>query len=453
MEQTNLRPLNYLNLLSRREIEGILDTHTDVFEMFRACALAVLNTGNEGDDGAALLATNRDFEIEVHYQPRGIKLSVRNAPPSAFVDGVMIRGIQDHLFAALRDIIYYSHRLRSDQVDVTTTEGITDTVFDILKNAHVIRPDTQPNVVVCWGSHSIGRTEYEYTKEVGYQLGLRGCDIATGCGTGAMKGPMKGAAIGHAKQQFTGRYIGLTEPGIIAAESPNPIVNELVILPDIEKRLEAFVRLAHAVIVFPGGVGTIEEILYALSIRLHPSNRRAPLPLIFTGPEASRGYFDMIDRYLRTVLGPAIAEHYEIIIDDPAAVAVAAKSEIGRIKRFRKRNQEAYNYNWSLHLEPSLQQPFEPTHQNMASLDLTEGGEPHVLAAQLRRAMSGIVAGNVKPTGVAAVREHGPFRLTGSQRLIEATDEVLQTCIDQGRMKLGSAAYRPCYEMVHSDAA
>ena len=29
------------------------------------------------------------------------------------------------------------------------------------------------------------------------------------------------------------------EPGIIAAESPNPIVNELAILPDIEKRLDA----------------------------------------------------------------------------------------------------------------------------------------------------------------------------------------------------------------------
>ena len=37
--------------------------------------------------------------------------------------------------------------------------------------------------------------------------------------------------------------MGLTEPGIITAEAPNPIVNELVILPDIEKRLEAFVRV------------------------------------------------------------------------------------------------------------------------------------------------------------------------------------------------------------------
>ena len=33
-----------------------------------------------------------------------------------------------------------------------------------------------------------------------------------------MKGPMKGATIAHAKQRRTvTRYIGLTEPGIIAA--------------------------------------------------------------------------------------------------------------------------------------------------------------------------------------------------------------------------------------------
>ncbi|TGQ96232.1 LOG family protein, partial [Mesorhizobium sp. M4B.F.Ca.ET.203.01.1.1] len=107
------------------------------------------------------------------------------------------------------------------------------------------------------------RDEYLYTKQVGYELGLRGLDICTGFGPGAMKGPMKGATIAHAKQRRTvTRYIGLTEPGIIAAESPNPIVNHLVIMPDIEKRLEAFVRIGHGIIVFAGGVGTAEEILY-----------------------------------------------------------------------------------------------------------------------------------------------------------------------------------------------
>ena len=80
---------------------------------------------------------------------------------------------------------------------------------------------------------------------------------------------MKGAAVSHRKQRnSSGRYIGVSEPGIIAAESPNPVVNELIIMPDIEKRLEAFVRLSHAIVVFPGGVGTTEEIFYILALLL-----------------------------------------------------------------------------------------------------------------------------------------------------------------------------------------
>src|SRR4029077_16936119 len=121
-----------------------------------------------------------------------------------------------------------------------------------------------------------------------------------------MKGPMKGATIGHAKQRRGGnRYIGITEPGIIAAESPNPIVNHLVIMPDIEKRLEAFVRLGHGIIVFPGGVGTAEEILYLLVWWLDPVNTRQPLPVVLTGPRASAGYFEQIGRFVEGTLGAA----------------------------------------------------------------------------------------------------------------------------------------------------
>lgn len=46
----------------------------------------------------------------------------------------------------------------------------------------------------------------------------------------------------------------MTEPSIIAAEPPNPLVNELIIMPDIEKRLEAFVRIAHGIIIFPAAL-------------------------------------------------------------------------------------------------------------------------------------------------------------------------------------------------------
>ena len=142
-------------------------------------------------------------------------------------------------------------------------------MFHILRNARLLKVPADANLVVCWGGHAISRNEYDYTKLVGYELGLRGLNICTGCGPGAMKGPMKGATIGHSKQRIRdGRYIGITEPGIIAAESPNPIVNSLVIMPDMEKRLEAFVRVGHGVIIFPGGVGTTEEILYLLGVML-----------------------------------------------------------------------------------------------------------------------------------------------------------------------------------------
>ncbi len=146
-------------------------------------------------------------------------------------------------------------------------------------------------------------------------MGLRGLDICTGCGPGAMKGPMKGATIGHAKQRIkNGQYLGITEPGIIAAESPNPIVNDLVILPDIEKRLEAFVRTGHGIVVFPGGAGTAEEILYILGILLHPDNKDMPFPLIFTGPDCSGDYFREIDRFIAGTLGriraAALQNHY-----------------------------------------------------------------------------------------------------------------------------------------------
>ena len=80
---------------------------------------------------------------------------------------------------------------------------------------------------------------------------MRELNICTGCGPGAMEAPMKGAAVGHAQQRYKdSRFIGMTEPSIIAAEPLNPLVNELIIIADIEKRLEAFVRIAHGIIIF-----------------------------------------------------------------------------------------------------------------------------------------------------------------------------------------------------------
>ncbi|MBM3011473.1 LOG family protein, partial [Citrobacter freundii] len=73
--------------------------------------------------------------------------------------------------------------------------------------------------------------------------------------------------------------------------------------PDIEKRLEAFVRIAHAIIIFPGGVGTAEELLYLLGILMNPANKDHVLPLSLTGPKESADYFRVIDELIVHTLG------------------------------------------------------------------------------------------------------------------------------------------------------
>src|SRR5690349_16091812 len=292
-------PRGGLDVLSRDEVARLRDASVGgMHELLRRCALAVLTTGSTSDDPRAARELYPDFDIQVHQLDRGLRLDLHNAPAMAFVDGQIIRGVAELLAAVVRDLVYTSIELAPEYADeLGSSAGITDAVFRLLRNASVLDPSETPNLVVCWGGHSISRDEYMYTKEVGYQLGLRGLDICTGCGPGAMKGPMKGATIAHAKQRQRGsRYIGITEPGIIAAESPNPIVNHLVIMPDIEKRLESFVRLGHGIIVFPGGVGTAEEILYLLGLMLHPDNDALQFPLVLTGPKSSAAYFEQIDQ-------------------------------------------------------------------------------------------------------------------------------------------------------------
>lgn len=449
MPLSYVRPTRSLDLLSHREISGVMNAESHTYELFRQCALAILNTDSNEDDITAINEQFADFDVHVIPESRGIKLELVNAPASAFVDGKIIYGIREHLFSVLRDIVYTHHKMALDgRFDTESSEGITDAVFRILRNAGVVRANVRPQLVVCWGGHSIPRHEYDFTKKVGYELGLRGLSIATGCGIGAMKGPMKGAVVSHGKQHIRdGRYIGITEPGIIAAESPNPTVNELVILPDIEKRLEAFVRLSHGIIVFPGGAGTAEEVLYILGLLMHPDNQKVSFPLIFAASATSADYFSSLDAFIRFTLGDEAARYYDIIIDDPVLVGQRMSEGVESVHRHRRKHSESYAYNWSLVVPEAFQTPFIPSHENMLNLALHRDQASHTLAAELRCAFSGIVAGNVKAEGIERIRSHGPYQLKGDAEMVSALETLLVSFVEQGRMKL-KGEYKPCYTLL-----
>src|SRR4029077_1781703 len=95
-----------------------------------------------------------------------------------------------------------------------------------------------------------------------------------------------------------------------------------------------------------------------------------------------------------------------------------------------------------------FQQPFEVTHAAMRALDLRRGQAAHALAANLRRAFSGIVTGNVKEYGIQAIETQGPYELSGDPAIMRLLDELLAAFVAQRRMRLPGSVYRPVYRLV-----
>ncbi|MEL6214809.1 MAG: pyrimidine/purine nucleosidase domain-containing protein, partial [Pseudomonadota bacterium] len=79
-------PEGTLEVLSQLEVNALRSKGEDgLYPLLRRCALAVLTTGSMTDDPSELLAQYHDFEVSILQVDRGVRLSLRNAPDSAFV--------------------------------------------------------------------------------------------------------------------------------------------------------------------------------------------------------------------------------------------------------------------------------------------------------------------------------------------------------------------------------
>jgi len=137
-----------------------------------------------------------------------------------------------------------------------------------------------------------------------------------------------------------------------------------------------------------------------------------------------------------------------VIVDDAAAVARHMSRAMETVRQYRRQRGDAYNFNWLLRIPPQFQLPFEVTHESMRGLELHRDQPVHELAANLRRAFSGIVTGNVKESGIAAIERQGPFELSGDASVMALLDQLLASFVAEQRMKLPGSKYRPCYRLV-----
>ena len=122
---------------------------------------------------------------------------------------------------------------------------------------------------------------------------------------------------------------------------------------------------------------------------------------------------------------------------------------IDKVRESSGSPKDAFFFNWALQRAAGIPAAVRPTHEAMARAAIcTTTGQPSELAADLRRAFSGIVAGNVKEEGMRPIEQHGPFEIHGDADIMQALDALLHAFVEQQRMKLpGGTAYVPCYRI------
>ena len=140
---THISPLGSMDMLSQLEVDMLKRTaSSDLYQLFRNCSLAVLNSGSLTDNSKELLSRFENFDINVLRRERGVKLEVINPPEEAFVDGRIIRSLQANLFAVLRDILFVNGQIhnagRFQHLDLESSVHITNLVFSILRNARAL---------------------------------------------------------------------------------------------------------------------------------------------------------------------------------------------------------------------------------------------------------------------------------------------------------------------------
>ncbi len=411
--------------------------------LFRSCSLVALNAGNKNGI-AHVEREHKKFGIKLHRDDKGVHILLDHPPKSAIkvvrgkpqVMGIFV----DHLRSIAGDLLAHPKLFHSTQ-----PKDITDGIRGLLQNNDILE-GTQLNGytltrLTCQGGQCISDQEYYHYKEVGREAGFQGYEIITGGGNGSMRAPFSGAAAGHRAQCIeNAKMIGLTCPDIIANEPPNDAVRPVITFPDMEKRLEAFVRMAMGTVIGPGGVGTIEEILYLMAILLDPRNKEHATAIVLSGPEHQ--FFDLLGSFIRESLGEEVWNVFRskvtIVVNDPQKsvdeLTHAIDSPKG-VREFRSAMGMSELWDELITIHPDLQIPFVPSHESVAVLRLNRNQSPQQLIIELRKAISAIVWATVTEKGNAAVRNE-PLRIHGEQRITRALEHLLASFTAQKRWNL-----------------
>jgi len=166
-----------------------------------------------------------------------------------------------------------------------------DIVADI--DTLLVEMETEFYRVCIFGSARIGEDSeiYRQVEALAEALAREGTDIVTGGGPGLMEAANKGAKAGSHGSWSIGLPIEL--PFEADANSHLDVKN---LHRRFSSRLDEFMRITHAVIVVPGGIGTLLELFYTWQLMQVHHIRPRPF-LLFATDDTWTTFLDWLRAY------------------------------------------------------------------------------------------------------------------------------------------------------------
>lgn len=205
--------------------------------------------------------------MELHFTPT-------NGPADEAIEQLMklVGGIQRK--EIVREMILAALKAGQEDDQKADLKLMNTSLKEMRFTAKVFGPYRHVKKVTVFGSARIKPEEplYQLARKLGHQLVAHGYMVITGGGPGIMQAVNEGAG----PENSFGVNIRLP-----FEQKPNPVIDgnpRYIMYKYFFNRKVAFLKEAHAVILFPGGFGTLDEAMESLT--LLQTGKRYSLPLI-----------------------------------------------------------------------------------------------------------------------------------------------------------------------------
>lgn len=164
--------------------------------------------------------------------------------------------------------------------------------LEVMWGAYKISRLTQP-VVSIFGGHLLPRnsTYLQCAHYLASRLVEQDISVLTGGGHGIMEAANSGAAHQHDGKL---RSMGIGVRGLKGEKGLNPYVHEGIMLDYFFARKYLLITYSYAFVIFPGGLGTLDELADLLN--LIETTQRSAAPIVLYGKDFWAPYLAWIER-------------------------------------------------------------------------------------------------------------------------------------------------------------